>query len=133
MSFLNFYCFFQSLILKAIWRFFMNKEVMHFAFFSHEFKLYFMAILGLMLPGWHCGSSLTWDKRFYDIHYRLLISHLLTTVFSSLWTIFLCQKTSHFKRKVGTVLKDFLASKPLEFYHTGINNLVNRWQKCIDV
>ena len=44
---------------------------------------------------------------------------------------FLRQKTFHSKIEAEMAFKDFLASKPLEFYRTGINKLVNQWQKCI--
>ena len=46
---------------------------------------------------------------------------------------FFTAKIFHSKGEVETVFSDFLASKPFEFSRTGINNLVNRWQKCINV
>ena len=85
-----------------------------------------------MLPGWHNRSWPTCDIRLFHIHYILLTS----TTFSNVW-IFSCtppqKKTFLFKREVETVFKDFLSSKPLEFYCTDINNLVNRWQKSLEV
>ena len=47
--------------------------------------------------------------------------------------IFLCQKTFHYKGEVEMAFKDSLASKLLEFYYPWINNLVDQWQKYIDV
>ena len=45
----------------------------------------------------------------------------------------LCQKTFSSKGEVETAFKDFLASELLEFYCTGLNNLLNWCQKYVDV
>ena len=90
-----------------------------------------MTMLGHMLPGWHCRSSLTLNIRFCHMHHIHLIFHSPTTHFFV--QAFLCQKTFSSKGEVETAFKDFLTSKPLGFYHRGTNNLVNWWQKCIDV
>ena len=89
-----------------------------------------MTMLGHMLPGWHCRSSLTWDIRLFYIHHILLISHPLNTFLEIFFKYLdsLCQKIFSSEEKIETVFKDFLAAlKPLQFYHTGINNLVNQW------
>ena len=44
---------------------------------------------------------------------------------------FFCTKIFHFKGKVKTGFKNFLESKPLDFYCVSINYLVNRWPKSI--
>ena len=82
-----------------------------------------------MLPGWHCKSSLIWDRRLSHIHHILLINNF----FFQESRHFLCQKTFCSKGEVETAIKDFLSSKTLKFYYTGINNLVNWWPKCIGV
>ena len=37
------------------------------------------------------------------------------------------------KGELETAFRGFLTSKPFRFYHTGVNNLVNQWQKYIDI
>ena len=68
-------------------------------------------------PGWHCRSSLTLDLRLCHIHHILLISHPLTTIFLSIWSLFYAKKLSISKEKYKTAFKGFLVLKPLEFYH----------------
>ncbi|XP_029644316.1 histone-lysine N-methyltransferase SETMAR-like [Octopus sinensis] len=43
---------------------------------------------------------------------------------------FFSDKTFRFKLEVDSTFKDFLTSKPISFYQRGINNLVDRWQRC---
>ena len=71
--------------------------------------------------------------RFYHINHILPIFHPLTPIVSRIWTLFFSQKAFHSKKEVETAFKDFLTSKLLEFYQTGIINVVNRWQKCVDI
>ena len=92
-----------------------------------------MTMLKHKFPGWHCKSSLSWDIRLCHIHHNLLIFHPLTTNFTNIWTLFNAKKHSILKGEIEIAFKNFLASKPLEFYHTSINNLVNQRQKFIDV
>ena len=47
---------------------------------------------------------------------------LINYYFSSIWTLFFNAKKHYSKGEVETVFKDFLASKPLEFYLRGIVN-----------
>ena len=42
-------------------------------------------------------------------------------------------KILHSKGEVWTAFNGFIASKPLEFYHTSINSFVNWWQKSINI
>lgn len=46
---------------------------------------------------------------------------------------FLSSKIFRSKESAETTFKDFLVSKPSEFYQKGLNNLVTQWQKYIDV
>ena len=88
-------------------------------------------MFGYMLPGWYYKSSLTWDTSLCYIHH-ILLSHPLTIIFfKHLYTFFMPKTFCSIEVKI--TFKDFLTSKPLKFYHNGINNLVNRWQKCTDV
>ena len=86
-----------------------------------------------MLPEYHSRSSLTWDMGLCHTHQILLFSHPLTTIFFQAFGHFFTPKIFCSKGRVESAFKDFLASEPSEFYHEGINNLVNWWQKCIDV
>ena len=75
-----------------------------------------------------CYQDKTWDMR----HISWSLNHQIP-FFSKKLDTFLCQKTFCSKGKVETAFKDFLSLKSLEFYCTGINDLVNPWQKCVDV
>ena len=46
---------------------------------------------------------------------------------------FLSNKTFRSNAEVESFFKDFLASKPKDFYQRGINDLVDRWQRCMAV
>ena len=52
-------------------------------------KFTFITMLGHMLPGRHSKCSLTWYMRFCRMRHILLISHPLTVIFSSIWSLFL--------------------------------------------
>ena len=45
--------------------------------------------------------------------------------------ILLNSKTFRFKEKTESTFKDFVASQLIAFYQRGINNLLDRWQRCI--
>uniref|UniRef100_A0AAF5D0J7 HTH_48 domain-containing protein n=1 Tax=Strongyloides stercoralis TaxID=6248 RepID=A0AAF5D0J7_STRER len=45
---------------------------------------------------------------------------------------FLNEKYFKNQAEIETAFNDFIASRTPEFYATGINKLVSRWQKCID-
>ena len=109
-SLLIFNHFFQNLILNFIWRFYMKKEVTHllFCMCSSLVIFCFMTMLGHMLPGWHCRSSITLDIRFCHIHHILLISHQSTTIYTPPQ-----KKAFGFKGEVKITFKDFLSSTPL--------------------
>ena len=85
--------------------------------------------LGHMLPGWHCSVTYCQDDTA-EAHWLGIWNFASFTIFS--WSLvcwhfykcqdtFLRQKTFRSKGEVETVFEDFLASKPLEFYRTGIN------------
>ena len=99
---------------------------------SHVAK---MRMLGHMLPGGQCSAACCQDDttvahwfRIWDFSTSTIFSWSLTyqLTFFQAFGHFSMPKDIPFQR-TG---KNFLAS--LEFYRTGINNLVNRWQKCID-
>ena len=46
--------------------------------------------------------------------------------------LYFTRRAFYFKGEVEILFRLYLPSKPLEFYHTGINNLITRLQKCID-
>ena len=46
---------------------------------------------------------------------------------------FLSNKTFRSNAEVESFFKDFLASKPKDIYQRGINDLVDRWQRCMAV
>ncbi|XP_029637517.1 histone-lysine N-methyltransferase SETMAR-like [Octopus sinensis] len=46
---------------------------------------------------------------------------------------FSSDKTFRSKPEVESAFKDFLASKPISFNQRGINNPLDRWQRCIEV
>ena len=113
----------------------MKKEVMHLLFCmnsslviilfhdnpqSHVAK---MTLQKLTHLGYETLPHPSYSPDLSPIDYHFL-KHLDT---------FLGQKTFCSKEEVETAFKDFLASKLLEIYCTGINNLINRWQKYIDV
>ena len=52
----------------------------------------------------------------------------LTTIFPNIGTLFM-PKSFCSKREVESAFIDFIVSKTLQVFCTGINNLVNRWQK----
>ena len=98
--------------------------------------------LGHNFSLWHCLATCCQDDiaealwlEIWNCHINLilLISHWLTTIFFNHLDTFWDQKTFCFKEDVEIASKDFLTLKPFEFYHSGINNLVTRWQKYIDV
>ena len=66
-------------------------------------------------------AIMTWQKltdlryEICPIHYIFLISRRPTIIFSSIWTLFLCQKI-FYSREVEVAFKDFLASKLLELF-----------------
>ena len=90
-------------------------------------------ILGHTLLGRHCRRSRISDMWLCHIHHILLISQSLTTFFFQVSGHSFTSKTFCSKIEVETAFQDFLVSKLWEFYRIGINNLVNRWLKCIDV
>ena len=47
-----------------------------------------MTMLGDMLSGYHLRSLLTWDLKFWRIHFILRASCSPTTICSSIWTLF---------------------------------------------
>ena len=112
-----------------------NKKIMHLLIL-HEFKVVrnFVSWQCLTTFCWYDTAEThrlgIWDFAMFTIFYWSLTHRL--PFFSSIWTL-LCQKTFCSKGEVETAFKDCLASKPFVFYHTGINNLVNQWQKCIDI
>ena len=98
-----------------------------------------MTLLGHMLPGWQ-GSATCCQDDTKEAHWLRTWVFTIFTIFS--WSLsffqasghfFLCQKIFCSKEKVQTAFIDFLASKTLKFYRTGINNPVNRWQRFIDL
>ena len=106
-------------------------------------------MFGYMLPGLQCLATFCQDDNVWplccqdntaDFGYEGLphpshSSSLSPTDYHFVKHVdtFLRPKTFHSIRKVETAFKDFLGSKPLEFYCTGVNNLVNRRYQCIDV
>ena len=91
----------------------------------------FMTILDHMLPGWHLEAH--WLKIGNFCPFIIFSWSLIPLLwFFQASGTFLHQKTFYSKGKEETAIKDFLTSKPLEFYHTSINNL-DWWLKCIDV
>ena len=105
----------------------MKKEVRHLLFFySHNFA------------SWQCLATCCQDDT--DLGYETLphppkspdLSPTDYHFFKHLNT-FLCPKIFHSKGEVETAFKDFLVSKPFEFYYTSVNDLVNKLQKFIDV
>ena len=94
-----------------------------------------MIILSNMLSGWHCRSSLSWDIRLSPIHY--IFPYLLPTKyhFFKYLNIFM-PKTILFQRRYRNSILRFLAIKTFRFWWcfcTYLNNILNQWQKCIDV
>ena len=92
----------------------------------------FMTVFGSMLPGWHCRSSLTWDMRFCHINHILLIAHEPNHNFSFFFFFFFKHLVAFLCQKTKSCIQRFFGIN-LEFCHTGINNFVNWWHKCIDV
>ena len=45
---------------------------------------------------------------------------------------FVKDKHFHDQTSAENAFKDFIASRTLDFYSTGINKLVSRWQKCVE-
>uniref|UniRef100_A0A663LQP0 Histone-lysine N-methyltransferase SETMAR n=1 Tax=Athene cunicularia TaxID=194338 RepID=A0A663LQP0_ATHCN len=45
---------------------------------------------------------------------------------------FLCGRCFRNQGEAETAFNDFITSRSPEFYATGINMLVSRWQKCVD-
>ena len=84
-----------------------------------------MIMLSYILPIWHGRNSLTLAP---STIFSGSFTHWIP--FENISTLFI-QKNILFKEE-ETVFRDFLASKLWEFYHTGINNLLNRCQKCRD-
>ena len=110
--------------------------------FLHEFNLGHNFVL------WHCSATCCQDdtarpqvawmtlQKLTDLGCEIL-PHLPysldpTTIFPNIATLFM-PKSFCSKREVESAFIDFLESKTLQVYCTGINNLVNRWLKCIDV
>ena len=87
------------------------------------------------IPRLH-GARMTLQKlikniRLLHIHHNHLVSHALTIIFFQIFGVFLCQKIYRSKGKLKTAFIDLLASKPLGFYRSGINNFVNQLRKGI--
>ena len=57
----------------------------------------------------------------FNIHHIFLISRLMATIWTLLRPPPFCSD-----EEVKTAFKDFVVSKPLQFYRTGINNIVYR-------
>ncbi len=91
---------------------------------------------------WHCSATCCQDNTaeahwfgIWGFSTSSILSWSLThrlSFFPAPWHLSM-PKIFRSKGEVETALKDFLASMPLELYCTGINNLVNRLQECIDV
>ena len=79
-----------------------------------------MTLLGHMWLGWHYRISLIWYMRICHIRHILLFSLSATTILWSTRTFFIF-KIFCSKKELETAFKDFLASKPSEFYCTDIN------------
>ena len=77
-------------------------------------------------------------QKLTDLGYKTLLHPLYSSdlspthyhFFKHLAT-FLSNKTFSSNVEVESVFKDFLASKPKDFFQRGINDLVNRWQRCM--
>ena len=124
---LIFYHFFRVWFWR-LYESFTWKKKWFIYFFLHEFKVSHKFV------SWQCSVTCQdvqaywlgiWDFTTSTI-FSWSLTHQLPFFFKHLDTS-LCLKTFCSKGEVNTTFKDFLASKP------GINNFVNRWQKCIDV
>ena len=101
-------------------------------------------MLGHILLGWLCLATYFQDDNAWPHIAKMTLQKLTDFGYSpdlpptdnhflNILTLFLCQKkTFCSKGKVETTFKDFYESKPLEFYRTGVNNLVNWLQKSRD-
>ena len=104
-------------------------------------------MLGHILPGWQCSATYCQDDKVWlhvakmtlqnitELRYETLppppYSPVLTAnqlpFFQASGHFFYTKKKFCSTEEVETAFKDFLASKPLEFYCRGINNVVNWW------
>ena len=95
----------------------MKKEVMHLL----------SSLIIIFLDGNACPHvSRMIAEKLTDWGYKTLLHSLnsphlsRTNIFSSIWTLFYAKRFCS-KREVESSFKDFLGSKPFEFYCTGIN------------
>ena len=75
---------------------------------------------------------MNWATKFCLIHHFQLTSHQPTTTSSSISTTFFQGKHFHNKQNAENAFQEFLESRGMAFYHTGIRKLLSHWQKCVD-
>ena len=84
------------------------------------------------LQNQHFKSSINWATNFGLICRIHLTSQQLTTTSSSILTTFFRENASTYSRRQKMLFQEFVKSWSIDFYTTGINQFISRWQKCVD-
>ena len=77
-------------------------------------------------------SWMNWAMKFCLFRYFHLTSCQPTTTSSSISTKFLQGRCFYNQQEAKNAFQEFVKSRSMDFYTTGINKLISCWQKCVD-
>ena len=77
-------------------------------------------------------SWANWATKFCLIHHIHLTFCQPTTTSSSISTKFLQGRCFYNQQEAENAFQEFVKSRSMDFYTTGINKLISCWQKCVD-